>query len=179
MENKVRRAARLLLFQRHRKPGVKGWELRRVVGKDYVDVLELVGERLENLDLEVRVVKGDEVLEDVSEEDDLSKARFYLVMSETPTLTEAKAIGWRVDDLAALSASLSFIISRGGEAPERELKKVLERKLPDWRVDYNLDRFVKQGYLERDDDFLSVGWRTRAEVDRDRLISLLLGDEAE
>ncbi|MGA1975105.1 MAG: hypothetical protein ABSG92_05665, partial [Conexivisphaerales archaeon] len=32
-----------LLYQRHFQPGLKGWELKRLLGRGYLDVLKLTG----------------------------------------------------------------------------------------------------------------------------------------
>ncbi|MEM2965276.1 MAG: hypothetical protein QXE22_07510, partial [Candidatus Bathyarchaeia archaeon] len=50
---KLKRAARLLLFKRGRKPGMKEWELKAELGKRYLDVLKDLNEILKELDLEV------------------------------------------------------------------------------------------------------------------------------
>ena len=39
---KIKRAVHLLFFRRHRKPGVKGWELRKKLGSNYPKVLKLL-----------------------------------------------------------------------------------------------------------------------------------------
>jgi len=56
LDRKVRRAARILFYRRHRQPGVKGWELKKALGRDYRRVVGLLNQRLESLDLQVRVV---------------------------------------------------------------------------------------------------------------------------
>ena len=45
---KMRRAIHLLLFKRHSKPGAKGWELRRILGPDYMKVIRVLDDYLEN-----------------------------------------------------------------------------------------------------------------------------------
>ena len=100
-------------------------------------------------------------------------------MRDELTTDEAKLAGWRIDDLAALCASIAYIISKGGKARRKELEKLLENKIPSWRVDINLNRFVRLGYLiEDDNEQIYLGWRTRAEVDQKKLIDLLLEAEA-
>ena len=56
IDRRVRRAAKLLFYKRHRQPGVKGWELRRALGGDYSRIIELLNQRLEGIDLQVSVV---------------------------------------------------------------------------------------------------------------------------
>jgi len=175
---RVKRAAQLLLFQRHRRPGVKGWELKRSLGRDYLKVLELLGEELDRLGLKVKVVyeEGGSSQTPPTEED-LERARFYVTLADPLTATDIATAGWRIDDLAALAVSLAFITSRQGRAPRREVEELLKRKLPGWRVEANLDRFIRRGYLGEDDKGnLYIDWRTRAEVDQKALVGLILGE---
>ena len=86
-----------------------------------------------------------------------------------------KLVGWRIDDLAGLAVSLAFIISKGGKASRKDLEDLLKMKLPGWRVDMNLNRYLRLGYLiEDENEQLYLGWRARAEVDQKKLIELLL-----
>ncbi|MEM3093436.1 MAG: hypothetical protein QXK46_01565, partial [Candidatus Caldarchaeum sp.] len=56
-------------------------------------------------------------------------------------------------------------------APKKELIDLLESKLPKWRVEAALERFVRRGYLlDIGDGMLAVGWRALAEVDQKELI---------
>jgi len=88
-------------------------------------------------------------------------------------------IGWRIDDLAGLAITISFIISKKGQAARRDVEELLGEKLAGWKVGLNLDRYIRYGYLQQDDnEQLYLDWRTRAEVDEKALIDLLLrGDE--
>ena len=83
--------------------------------------------------------------------------------------------GFRVDDVAALAATLAYIVSREGKAPRREVEDLLRAKFPKWKVELNIERFIKRGYLAQDEEVLYIGWRTRAEVDPKALLNLLLG----
>ena len=57
---------------------------------------------------------------------------------------------------------------------------MLSEKLPGWKVGLNLDRYIRYGYLQQDDnDQLYLNWRTRAEVDEKKLIDLLLRSETQ
>jgi hypothetical protein len=50
--------------------------------------------------------------------------------------------------------------------------------LPGWRVDLNIDRYIRAGYLAQDENRqLYLDWRTRAEVDEKALVALLLASE--
>ena len=58
---KLKRATHLLFYRRHRKPGVKGWELRKRLGADYPKVLDLLDSHLEKLDLQVKTVFEEDI----------------------------------------------------------------------------------------------------------------------
>jgi hypothetical protein len=85
-----------------------------------------------------------------------------------------KASGARIDDVAMLSATLAYIISKQGKAPRKAVEDFLSEKFLKHRVYFALDRYLKQGYLGEDDKVLYIGWRTRAEVDRKTLLDLIL-----
>jgi hypothetical protein len=175
---KVKRAAHLLLYRRHQKPGVKGWELRKSLGSDYPKVLKILDNFLENLDLQVKTIFEEGTPPEKPSVEDLDKARFYVTLREGVTPKETKLIGWRIDDLAGLAMAISFIISKKGKAPKEEVEKLLRDKLPGWRVDVNLRRYIRYGYLAEDEaGQIYLDWRTRAEVDQQTLINLLLGTE--
>jgi len=167
LERKLRKAFQVLLLQRGRNPGVKGWELKRHLGREYRKIVELLGKEISALGLEVFEVKGPDGTEDAS--------RFLLRFKEPPTLSEAETSGIRIDDLAVLAATIAFINAKQGKAGRKEVEQFLRAKFPKWRVEYSLDRYVKKGYLEQDDRALMrVGWRTRAEVDEKTLMTMIL-----
>jgi hypothetical protein len=167
LERKVRKAFQVLVLQRGRNPGVKGWELKRYLGRDYRKIIEVLSEDVSSLGLEVHEVKGPEATEDTS--------RFMLRFKEPPTISEAETSGIRIDDLAVLAATLAFVNSKQGRAGRRETEQFLREKFPKWRIEYSLDRYVKRGYLDQDErGLLHVGWRTRAEVDEKTLMTMLL-----
>jgi len=167
LERKVRKAFQVLVLQRGRNPGVKGWELKRHLGRDYKKIVEVLSEDVSALGLEVFEVKGPDGMDDTS--------RFLLRFKEPPSVSEAETSGIRIDDLAVLAATIAFINSKQGRAPRREVEHFLRDKFPKWRVEYSLDRYVKRGYLEQDDVLLlHIGWRTRAEIDEKTLMTLIL-----
>jgi hypothetical protein len=167
LERKVRKAFQVLILQRGRNPGVKGWELKRYLGRDYRKIIDVLSEDAALFGLEVFEVKGPEGTDDTS--------RFLLRFREPPTISEAETAGTRIDDLAVLAATLAFINSKQGRAGRRETEQFLREKFPKWRIEYSLDRYVKRGYVEQDDKgLLHVGWRTRAEVDEKTLMTMLL-----
>jgi len=170
LREKLSRATQLLLFKHHMQPGAKAWELRRALGRNYEQILKILGGELGKLGLEVKRISGGE---ESSESD-----RYYVTLKGHPTLTEARTFGWRIDDMAMLTVALAYILSKAGKAPLKEVERVLEEKFPRWRVESTIDRFIRRGYLSEDDEgLLYVGWRTRAEVDQRTLLGLLLGKE--
>jgi hypothetical protein len=157
----------VLILQRGRNPGVKGWEMKRYLGRDYRKIVEVLSEDVAPLGLEVFEVKGADGTEDSS--------RFLLRFREPPTVSEAETSGIRIDDLAVLASTIALVNSKQGRAARREVEQFLREKFPKWRVEYSLDRYVKRGYLEQDDRaMLHVGWRTRAEVDEKTLMTMIL-----
>jgi hypothetical protein len=167
LERKVRKAFQVLILQRGRNPGVKGWEMRRYLGREYKKIIEVLTEDVSSMGLEVFEVKGADGSEDSS--------RFLLRFKDPPTVSEAETSGIRIDDLAVLAATIAFINSKQGRVARREVDQFLREKFPRWRVDYSLDRYVKRGYLEQDDrSMLHIGWRTHAEVDEKTLMTLIL-----
>ena len=172
---KVKRASQLLFFQRHRKPGVKGWELKTALGKDFMEIIEILNSELDKLNLQVKVVFEEAETPNEPSEDQIGGARFFITIKNPLTVTDTIASGWRIDDIAALAATIALIISRHGKMARKEVEQILREKFPKWRVDMNLDRFIKRGYLLQDEqDVLHIGWRTRAEIDQKTLMSLIL-----
>ena len=173
--SKIKRAIHMLFYQRHKKPGVKGWELRKVLGSDYPKVLKILDDYLKALDLQVKTVFEEEKPIEKPTLDELDKARFYVTLRGELTPKEAKMVGWRIDDLAGLAITIAYIISKKGKVPRKEVEELLREKLPGWRVDINIDRYIRYGYLTQDEsEQLYLDWRTRAEVDEKALIDMLL-----
>lgn len=167
-ERKVKKAAQLMFFRRHRIPGVKGWELKKALGDDYMGVIGVLNSVLDKLEMEVKRIteEGAGGGEEKAERD-----RFMIVLKNH--LVE-KASGERIDEVAMLSATLAYIISKQGKAPRKAVEDFLSDKFPKHRIFFVLDRYIKQGYLGEDERVLYIGWRTRAEVDRKSLLDLIL-----
>jgi hypothetical protein len=170
IRRKVRKAFHLLLFRRHRLPGVKGWELRKALGKAYPEILEILHIELDPLGLEVKTLYEEGTPEEPGREK-RDRAR-YLITLKTPEVEIPS--GMRIDDVAALAATLAYLTARRGKAPRREVEELLRGKFPRWKVDRNLERFIQRGYLALEEEVLSIGWRTRAEVDSQTLLNLIL-----
>ena len=166
----IKRAARLLLFRSGMKPGIKGWELARSLGKDYLQVIRALDERLAELGLKVVAISQDGKKISLSEGKDLKKATFLVVLRGPVSVQEARTSGWRIDDLAMLSVSLLYLLAKNGSASYREILDVLRSKFKGPRVEYVLDRMIRMGYLEQEDDRLKIGWRSKVEIDLNKLM---------
>jgi hypothetical protein len=174
---KLRKAAQMIFFQRHRSPGVKGWELRRALGKNYMKIIDLLSIELDKLGFQVKILFEEGELKNPTDEQ-VDRARFLATLKQPVSSPEAVTAGWRIDDVAMLAAAVAYIISRQGRAPRREVERVLRQKFPIWRIDLNLERFIRRGYLAQDEDgVLSLDWRARAEIDQKALMNLILGVE--
>jgi len=177
-QKKLKRATHLLFYRRHRKPGVKGWELRKRLGSDYPKVLNLLDTYLEKLDLQVKTVFEEEKPAEKPTLEQFDRARFFITLRGGLTPKETKMSGWRIDDIAGLAITIASIIAKKGKAPRDEVETLLRDKLPGWRVDINVDRYIRAGYLAQDENKqLFLDWRTRAEIDEKTLIDLLLSVE--
>lgn len=173
---KIKRAAQLLFYKRHMKPGVKGWELKNALGSDYPKILEVLDDHLEKLDLQVKTVfEGEEPTGKPTLEEQ-NRARFFVTLRGGLPPKDTKMMGWRIDDIAGLAVTISYIISKRGKAPREDVEDMIRSKLPGWRIDMNLNRYIKAGYLAEDENnMLYLDWRTRAEVNQKELVDLLLG----
>jgi len=177
--SKMKRATHMLFYSRHQKSGVKGWELRKTLGADYPKVLDVLDEYLKNLDLKVKTVFEEQrtFVEKPSLEE-LDKARFYIALRGELQPKETKMIGWRIDDLAGLAVAISYIVSKKGQASRKDVEELLSEKLPGWKVGINIDRYIRYGYMLQDENSqLYLDWRTRAELDEQALIDMLLSHE--
>ncbi|MDH5482852.1 MAG: hypothetical protein OEY22_08240 [Candidatus Bathyarchaeota archaeon] len=173
--SKLKRATHMLFYRRHKKPGVKGWELRKALGADYPKVLSILNDYLKALDLQVKTIFEEEKPAEKPTLEQLDKARFYVTLRGELMPKETKMIGWRIDDLAGLAIAISYIISKKGKTPRKEVEELLREKLPGWKVGLNIDRYVRYGYLTQDEnEQLYLDWRTRAEVDQRALVDLIL-----
>jgi len=165
---RLKQAVHLLFFKHHMLPGVRGWELRRALGPEWLDILEVLDNRLKPLDLEVKRV-FEEPGEDRPEE-----ARYYITLRGGVEQRMAKTMGWRIDDIAGLAVAVAYISARGGKAPRSDVERVLGEKLPGWRVRSNLERYIEEGYINEEDGVLTLGWRGKAEIDVDRLLEHIM-----
>ena len=175
---KMKRASKILFYKRHRQPGVKGWELKRALGEDYSQVVDLLNRLLEDLGLQVKIVHEtlDQPKDPTGEQ--LEKARFYVTVKERLQISDLTMAGWRIDDVAVLAVTIAYIISKQGKAHRKEVEQVLAEKLPKWRFEHSLNRFIRMGYLSQDDvGAMYLDWRARAEIDQKALLKLILGEQ--
>ena len=168
-ERKVKKAAQLLFFRRHRIPGVKGWELKKALGENYMSIIGVLNSTLDRFGMEVTRISEEG---DGGEGKEKTERDRFMIVLKSPLVE--KASGERIDNVAMLSAALAFIISKQGKAQRNAVEDFLSGKFPKHRVYAALDRYIKQGYLGEDDNVLHIGWRTRAEVDKKTLLDLIL-----
>ncbi len=176
IHRKLKKAFQLLMLQRHVSPGIKGWELKRSLGKEYLKIIQVLTTELDRLGLSIKAVSEGSVkmAKDVNSEN-ADKSKFFIVSKEVLSQPEMVSSGWRIDDIAVLAATIAYINSRQGKAPRKQVEEILCEKFPRWKVDTNLDRFVRRGYLlDGDDNMLYIGWRTQAEIDQKTLMNLIL-----
>ncbi|MEN3047179.1 MAG: hypothetical protein ABDH63_00120 [Candidatus Caldarchaeales archaeon] len=164
LERKVALAVAMMLTAGHRQPGVRGWELRRRLGKNYQRVLEAADARLRRVGLRIRAVPEEG-------SDDPDRVRYYVVVAEPLSLYDLGTMGYSIDEVAILAVTLAYLFANNERAPYKQVVEILEAKYPKWRVESVLERLVRRGYLVRtEDDTLVVGWRSEVEVDRHELM---------
>ena len=170
--DKLKRAMHLLVFRRGKMPGAKEWELKEKLGKNFEQVLAQLNQLLSELDLEIKKVKEHSTADTLRNGSPIDENRYYIALKGTMGLKEAKMIGWRIDNLAALAASVAYLLSKQGKAPREDLEKLLAIKFGRWKAVTLVDIFLRTGYLEEDDaGVTSPGWRTLSEVDLKTLMT--------
>jgi len=179
--DKLKRAVHLLFFRRGKMPGAKEWELKEKVGKNYQQVLEQLGTLLGELNLEIKKVtepsSGRIVETDAAVQ--MDEPRYYVTLKGSLGLKEAKMIGWRIDNLAALSGAIAYLVAKQGKAPRDDLERVVAQKYGRWKAATLVDIFLRTGYLEEDDaGVTSLGWRTKSEVNLPALMTKMTEGKA-
>lgn len=166
LEKKLSIAVSLMVASGHRLPGVRGWELRRRLGKNYPKIIESLNSRLKEIGLQVKIVYDQK-----AEEGDLDRARFYIILADPLNISDIPTLGYSLDELAVLSATLAYLFTKSEKANYKEIVEMLETKYQRWRVEAILERLARRGYLIKNDDgTLSIGWRTKVEVDKQELL---------
>jgi len=180
--DRLKRAAHLLFFKRGKMPGAREWELRTRLGKNYEEILDDFNKILGELDLEVKRVKEDissapvDPISTSQESDD----RFLVRLKNEMTLSESRLCGWRIDNLAALTMTISYVVSKQGMASRAEVERILSQKFGRWRSMNLVDIFIRTGYVREDETgLLRLGWRTKSEVDLKVLMTYLLEAKSE
>ena len=167
---KLKQAARLIMYKRGRMPGAKEWELKTALGTNYEQVLDQLNEILEDLGFEVKKIVDDESPAHSDDED----SRYVVVLRDKPSTGQAKMLGWRIDNLAGLAISISYIISKQGKASVDEIEDLLAQKFGKWKAMALLEIYTRSAYINEDESgLLSIGWRTKAEVDLKELMKLV------
>jgi len=166
------------LFKRGKMPGAKEWELRAALGKNYKEVIKQVDTLLADLDLEIKRIEPDRSqarhLVEASAEEAADDTRYLITLRGTLTPKEARLSGWRIDNLAALTMAITYLVAKQGKAPREEVEKLLSEKVGRWKTLTLLDAFVRNGYLREDETgSLALGWRTSSEVSLRDLMTLL------
>jgi len=179
--DKLKRAVHLLVFRRGKMPGAKEWELKEKVGKNYQQVLDQLNTMLSELDLEIKKVTEPSSAQMTENEGSvqMDEPRYYVTLKGSLGLKEAKMIGWRIDNLAALSGAIAYLVAKQGKAPRADLEGVVAQKYGRWKAATLVDIFLRAGYLEEDDaGVTSLGWRTRSEVNLPALMTKMTEGKA-
>ena len=172
--DRLKRAAHMLFFKRGKIPGARTWELKAGLGKGYRNVLSQLDESLKDLDLEVKRVEVDALTDIGPKSNEDEDYRYFVRLKGTLTPKEARMTGWRIDNLAALAASLALIVSKQGKCERKEIEALISHKAGRWRTLTLMDTFLRTGYLEEDEQgLMKLGWRTRAELDLQSLMLLV------
>jgi len=172
--DKLKRAIHLLVFRRGKMPGAKEWELKEKVGKNYQQVLEQLNTLLSDLDLEIKKVTEPSSGQMAENEGSvqMDEPRYYVTLKGSLGLKEAKMIGWRIDNLAALSGAIAYLVAKQGKAPRDDVERVVAQKYGRWKAATLVDVFLRAGYLEEDDaGVMALGWRTKSEVNLPALMT--------
>src|SRR5207245_9770472 len=132
----------------------RSWERKTGLGKEYLKVLTQLDESLKDLDLEVKKVES-RVLSDYKPGPDAEEeSRYFVRLKGTLTPREARMTGWRIDNLAALAACLSLIVSKQGKSERKEIEEISGQKGGRCRALSLTDALLHYGYLKEADEGL-------------------------
>ncbi|MEM3684440.1 MAG: hypothetical protein QXX17_02920 [Conexivisphaerales archaeon] len=173
IREKAKKGLVYLLMQRHSQPGAKGWELKRILGKNYMKLIPLIESKAEELGMTLKIVTEEEgELEGLGDEN-LDRARFVLV-SKYPLL-DREAGGWlRMEEAASLAIVLAAIHAKGNAESKDDALEIIKEKLPAWRAEQIISKLIRLGYLEEDSGYLQTGWRSKIEIDMNQLLTAIL-----
>ena len=169
--NKMKKMLIFLLVQRRNVPGAKGFELRRIIGTKYPFIANLLNKELETFGLKINIVFQGKVENPTLQ--DYDRAHFYIVTSDPLVSTPLKG-QFNMEELSALSASILYLVSKNNRCSYEDLMNFLNKKISKTKSKRYLDKFIKKGYLEIDEnDTIKLGWRTYAEVEIETLLKLV------
>ncbi|MDG6933883.1 MAG: hypothetical protein JRN68_04230 [Nitrososphaerota archaeon] len=172
LRESARAGLRFLLIQRRSQPGCKGWELKRELGRNYLQILRLVNGMASDIGLKLVSVPD----EDFPDDPDRSR---YLLVSKEP-LSEKDTGSWlRMEEAASLAIILSHLFVKGEVDSKAVVMTMVREKLPSWRAQQVVSKLTRLGYLEDDAGYIRVGWRTKVEIDRDELLTSILSRRPE
>ena len=127
---------------------------------------------METYGLKLKIVFQDKNIENPSLQD-YDKAYFYITTSEPIIATPLKG-QFNMEELGALAASILLIYSKNNKYEYENLIDFLSNKISKLKTRRFIDKFIKKGYLEIDENnILSLGWRTYAEIDLQMLTKII------
>jgi len=146
--------------------------IKKHIGSKYPYILKLLDKELEDYGLKLKIV-FDENIKDVNNPSlsDYDRAHIYIISSE-PVYYNLKG-QFNIEELGCLAACIIFLISKSNNANLQELIDYLSSKIPKIKVKGFVEKFKRKGYLKIQNNIVSLGWRTKAEIDLDSLIKLL------
>ncbi|MDG7049315.1 MAG: hypothetical protein JRM87_04145, partial [Nitrososphaerota archaeon] len=71
----------------------------------------------------------------------------------------------RIEEAAALAILIIELSIRGGVIQRDTSEKVLNKKLPIWRIKQILEKLKRLGYLTEEGALIRKGWRAEVEID--------------
>ena len=149
---------KILMLRRHRVPGATRKELLKKFGSKYEEILDGARKRVEPLGMEIREVEYKNV------------KRYFICFKE---IREKSNIP-RIDDLAILAACITYINAKKEKVKKEEIENLLKEKFSRRRFEFTISRLIRTGYLEEEEGYFSIGWRSLAEVDINQLNKLIL-----
>ncbi|MEM0118549.1 MAG: hypothetical protein QXV32_08875 [Conexivisphaerales archaeon] len=171
LKEKAKKGLVYLLMQRHSQPGAKGWELKRILGRNYLKLIPLIEQKAEELGMTLKIVSEENEVE--ASDENLDRARFVLV-SKHP-VPDREAGGWlRMEEAASLAIILAAIHTKGSAESKDEALQMVKEKLPAWRAEQIISKLIRLGYLEEDSGYLQTGWRSKIEIDMNQLLTAIL-----
>lgn len=174
IEQKARKVLKLLLIETSSIPGMKGWELKKHVGRDYLNAVKVAAVQADGLGMKIAIVPDEE------DPENMDRARFVLMPKEP--ISELELSRWmRIEEVAALAILISEITIRGGAAPLQAVERILTSKLPKWRVNQIISKLKRLGYIKEENGLIMKDWRSKLEIDETGFIReiITISDETD